>query len=424
MDILKSYKSSIVLLSSVVIGGIAGIMLGPRAKYIEPLGTLFINLTFMMIMPLVFFSVSSAISGMRQMKRFGKIIAAIIIVFVSTSLLASILGVVGVSLFNPTGGFNGETVKTIMSISGGQVQKTESVGFLQQLVNTVTVSDFADLFSRSNMLQLIIFSILFGIGTVMAGEKGRIVSEFLNSGAEVMMKVINIIMYYAPIGIACYFASVVGQLGTQIFGGYLKTFILYLALSLIYYFVFFTLYAFISGGRDGIRLFWKSCITPSVTAVATCSSAACIPSNLKAAAGMGIKDDISETVIPIGTNVHKDGSALAGVMKIVFLFGLTGKSIGGFGTILSIIGISFLSGTVMGAIPNGGLIGETLILNIYGFSTSYLPIIAVISTITDAPATLLNAVGNTACTMLVSRFVEGRDWIKKRAGEIAAHGRE
>lgn len=419
MKYFKAYKSSIILLLSVVVGGIIGVIAGPSAKSLEPLGNLFINLMLMLIVPLVFFSVASAISNMDEIKRFGKIISTVILVFICTSLIAAVLAIIGVSLFNPTSGFDADTVKKIMSISGGEAPKTESVGFLQQLVNTVTVSDFAMLFSRSNMLQLILFSILFGTGTVMAKEKGKIVASFLDAGTEVMMKIINIIMYYAPIGIACYFASVVGQLGTQLFEGYVKTFVLYIVLSIIYYFGFFTLYAFISGGKKGIISFWRNCIAPSATAIATCSSAACIPVNLEAVKKMGIKDDICETVIPIGTNVHKDGSALAGVLKIVFLFGLMGRDISSPHTIVSIIAIAFLSGTVMGAIPNGGLIGEMLILNVYGFPPSYLPIVAVISTISDAPATLLNAVGNTACTMLTSRFVEGRNWIKDKHNTAA-----
>jgi Na+/H+-dicarboxylate symporter len=102
---------------------------------------------------------------------------------------------------------------------------------------------------------------------------------------------------------------------------------------------------------------------------------------------------------------------------------LIGRSISDPSTILSIIAIAFLSGTVMGAIPNGGLIGEMLILNIYGFSPSYLPIVAVISTISDAPATLLNAVSNTVCTMLTSRFVEGRNWVNKRLPKPVKQGK-
>ncbi|MEJ9307334.1 cation:dicarboxylase symporter family transporter, partial [Priestia megaterium] len=123
--------------------------------------------------------------------------------------------------------------------------------------------------------------------------------------------------------------------------------------------------------------------------------------------------DIAETVIPLGANTHKDGSVIGGILKIVFLFSLFGKDMTSATSILSILGVAFLVGAVMGAIPGGGMIGEMLIITIYGFSPEVLPIIAVISTIIDAPATLLNSTGNTVTAMLVTRFTEGKDWIKK-----------
>jgi Na+/H+-dicarboxylate symporter len=227
-----------------------------------------------------------------------------------------------------------------------------------------------------------------------------------------MMKMVKIIMYYAPIGLGCYFASVVGQLGTQILEGYLKVFLLYLGLTAIYYFIFFSIYSYISAGKTGFKAFWKNVIPPTVTALATCSSAASIPVNLEATKKIGVSEDIAETVIPLGVNTHKDGSVIGGVLKIVFLFGLFGKDINNIPMLLSILLVSFLVGAVMGAIPVGGMIGEMLILSVYGFPLEALPIIAVISTIIDAPATVLNSTGNTVCAMLVSRFTDGKKWLK------------
>ena len=263
-------------------------------------------------------------------------------------------------------------------------------------------------------MQLIVISVIFGISVAMVGEKARVLKDFLKSGSEVMMKMIKIIMYYAPIGLACYFASIIGQLGTQILSGYLKVFLLYLALSIIYYFVFFSIYAYVAAGKDGFRAFWKNSIGPAVTALATCSSAASIPVNLVAAKKIGIPDDIAETVIPLGVSTHKDGSVIGGVLKIVFLFGLFGKDYNTIPMLLSILLVGLLVGAVMGAIPGGGMIGEMLILSIYGFPPAALPVIAVISTIIDAPATLLNSSGNTVCAMIAARFVDGKNWIKKK----------
>ena len=246
----------------------------------------------------------------------------------------------------------------------------------------------------------------------MAGEKGRPVAQLMTSGTEVLMKVVKIVMYYAPIGLGCYFATIIGELGPQILEGYARSFVLYMILSIIYFFGFFTLYAYLAAGKLGINVFWKNAIPPSITAIATCSSAACIPINLEATKKIGVPHDIAETVIPLGANTHKDGSVFGGVLKVVFLFSLFGKEMTSVSSILSILAVSFLVGAVMGAIPGGGMIGEMLILSVFGFSPEVLPIIAVISTIIDIPATLLNSTGNTVCAMLVARLVEGKNWLQ------------
>jgi Na+/H+-dicarboxylate symporter len=387
--------------------------MGPKAAVLEPFGNLFLNLMFTIIVPLVFFSVSSAIANMASMKRLGKIMGSVVIVFTATALIAAIIGVIGAILVNPTKGIDHGLIQKLMA-SAGEAPKAEKTGVLQQIVNTFTVTDFMNVFSRKNMLQLIVFSLLFGISTALVKEKAELVAKFLKSGSEVMMKFVDIIMYYAPIGLGCYFASVIGQLGTQILQGYLRVFVLYLLLSVILYFGILTIYAFLAGGREGIAVYWRNVITPSITALATCSSAACIPVNLEYTKKMGVPEDISETVVPLGANTHKDGSVIGGVMKVVFLFGIFGKDITNIPALLSILAVGFLVGAVMGAIPGGGLIGEMLILSIYGFPPAALPVIAVISTIIDAPATVLNSTGNTVCAMLTTRFVDGKRWLQKK----------
>ena len=414
---IASYKSSLILLGAIIIGGLAGVIIGPDIAVVRPFGDLFLNLLFMIIVPLVFFSITSAIANMSEMKRLGKIMVSIVIVFFITAVISAVLGMAGTTIMNPIGDSDVSAIKEMMTNT--DVPDTEDVTLLSQLVNTFTVSDFSELLSRQHILQLIVFSVLVGLATAMAGEKGRPVAQLLTSATEVLMKVVKIIMYYAPIGLGCYFAAIIGELGPQILEGYARSFVLYMVISIIYFFGFFTLYAFIAAGKDGIRAFWMNVLPPSVTAIATCSSAACIPINLDATKKIGVPDDIAETVIPLGANTHKDGSVIGGVLKIVFLFSLFGRDMTSVSSILSILAVSFLVGAVMGAIPGGGMIGEMLILTVFGFSPEVLPLIAVISTIIDIPATLLNSTGNTVCAMLVTRLVEGKNWLKNAMSKTA-----
>jgi Na+/H+-dicarboxylate symporter len=412
---IKSYATPLILLLSILVGGIVGVIMGPDAKMFEPLGQIFLNLIFTLIVPLVFFSVTSSIANMGKMKRLGKIMMNIALVFAVTAIISAVITIISVYIVDPTEGLGQDTIETILQDADGEIsEEAKKLSLPEQLVKTVTVGDFSALFSKSNLLQLIVISVICGIAIAMAGEKAKVIKDFLNAGSAVIMKMIKIIMYYAPIGLACYFASIIGQLGTQILEGYLKVFIMYLIVSIIYYFVFFSIYAYVGAGRAGVKAFWKNAVAPAVTALATCSSAASIPVNLEAAKRIGIPDDIAETVIPLGVNTHKDGSVIGGVFKIVFLFGLFGMDYKNIPMLLSILVVSLLVGAVMGAIPGGGMIGEMLILSIYGFPPAALPVIAVISTIIDAPATLLNASGNTVCAMIVARFVDGKNWLKSK----------
>ena len=215
--ILSSYKSTLILLGSVIIGGAVGVVLGPKATVLKPFGDLFLNLLFMTLVPLVFFSVTSAISNMEEMKRLGKILQNVVIVFLSTSLVAAVIALIVALIFNPTKGLSPDMFSDIISSADPQ-EATEKIGILQQLVNTVTVTDFNQLLSKSNMLQIIVFSMLFGTATALAGKKGEPIAKFVKSGSHVMMRIIDIIMYYAPIGLGCYFATVIGELGPQIIG--------------------------------------------------------------------------------------------------------------------------------------------------------------------------------------------------------------
>lgn len=412
-NFFKNYKSSMILLGAILLGGIVGVVLGPKATVLKPFGDLFLNLLFMSLVPLVFFSVSSAIANMNTMKRLGKIMGNIVIVFFVTAFISAIIGIIGAIILDPTKGLDSSMFSSI--IGSGEIVETEKVSFLEQIVKTITVNDFNMLFSKSNMLQLIVFAVLFGLATAMAGEKAKGIAKFVEEGSEVIGNIIKIIMYYAPIGLGCYFASIIGELGAQILSGYVTAFLLYLGITVIYYFGFYTLYAYFAGGVDGIKIFWKNAVGPTVTAIATCSSAACIPVNLVSAKNMGVPDDIAETVVPLGANIHKDGSVIGGVLKITFLMGIFGMDITNPSTLISIVVVSFLVGAVVGAIPGGGVIGEMLILSVFGFSPEMLPIITVLGTVIDAPATLLNSAGNTVCAMMVARLVEGKQWLNSKS---------
>ncbi len=401
---LHSYGFSMILILSILIGSFLGIIYKKDSIIFKPFGDIFLNLLFMVIIPLVFFSISSAVASMTNIRRLGKIMSAMMLVFILTGLIASIIMIIVVSLYPPAMGVN---------INLGTAVNMEQFRVSDQIVKAFTVSDFPDLLSKKNMLALIIFATLLGLATSSVGERGKDFSNFLSSASEVMLKLISFIMYYAPIGLGAYFAYLVGVFGPELLGSYLRAMILYYPTAILYFFLAFTLYAFIAGKTTGVRRFWINIIPPALTALATGSSMATIPANLAAANKTGVPKDISEVIIPIGATIHMEGSCLAAVLKIAFLFGLFQMDFSGAGTILTALGIALLTGVVVSGIPGGGTIGELLIISLYGFPPEAFPIITMIGTLVDAPATMLNATGDNVASMVVARMLGGRNWLNE-----------
>ena len=404
-NFFKSYGFSLLLIASIGIGSVVGIVLKQEAVLLKPFGDLFLNLLFTAIVPLVFFSITSAVAGMSNMSRLGKILSAMMCVFILTGMAASAIMAIAVQFYPPAAG-----ITLDLNISAGVERFKTST----QIVQAFAVPDFSDILSKKNMLALIIFSLIIGLASSSLGEKGRSFSTFLASANEVMMKVVHYIMFYAPVGLCAYFAYFIGVYGAELLGSYLRAMVLYYPITILYFFFAFTLYAYIAARGIGVRTFWKNIIPPSLTALATASSVATIPSNLEAANKTGIPRDISEVVIPIGATIHMEGSCLAAMLKIAFLFGLFNMDFSGIQTVLTAIGIAILCGTVVSGIPGGGVIGEILIISLYGFPPEAFPIITMIGTLVDPPATMVNAIGDNVASMLVARILGGNDWIEEK----------
>lgn len=412
---LSNYKSTIILLVAIIVGSIIGIIFKEKATILSPLGDLFLNLLLVIIIPLIFLNITTAISKMKQPKRIGKIIGSILLIFVITSVIAVLIGFASTYFIKLVNTEDGEKIKASLEkmTTTEETDNEDDMTIADRTVKLLTVNDFSKLFSKDNIIALLVFSIIVGIAINMSKEKGELFRKVLESANSVMENIVKIIMYYAPIGLGCYMASFIGTFGTSIAVGYLKTFLVYLAIAILYYFIMYSIYAFIAGGKKGFKAFWKHVIPATVTAMGTCSSAACIPINIESTKKMGVSDDIAETTIPLGTSFHKDGSIIGSVFKIMFLVGLFGTSLATAGDIFWVLGIALLANLLITAVPiGGGTISEMLIITMMGYPVAVLPILTIIATIIDMPATVLNVIGDDVSSMMVARIVDGKEWNK------------
>ena len=404
-----NYGSSILLLLGIIVGSIVGVVLGEKAMILSPIGDIFLNLMFTIVVPMVFISISTAVGNMLNMKRLGKILGSLMAIFIGTGIVAAILIFVVVNIFPPAVGAK-------IVLNSGNMGTPSSAANL--IVNSLTANDFSGLFSRKNMLPIIIASIGFGFSVSVCGGEESPVGKLLNNMNNIIMKLVELIMKLAPIGLGAYFASLIGEFGPKLLGDYGRAMLIYYPTCILYAILAFPLYAYISGGKEGVSRMSKYILTPALTAFATQSSVATLPTNMAACKNIGVPKDVYEIVLPMGATMHMDGSVISSILKISFLFGIFDLEFAGIDTYLMALVVSILSAFVLSGAPGGGLVGEMLIVSLFGFPPEAFPIVATLGFLVDPMATCLNAAGDTIASMMVSRVVEGEKWIEENKEEV------
>ena len=402
---LRSYGFLGAMLLAIVLGCVLG-ALWPGATCLAPLGTIFINLMFCIVVPLVFCSLASSIACMKSPRRAGKIMGTTLAVFVVTGLIAAAIMILAMRLYPPV---------LILWEHADAGVVDEQLGLAQLIVNFFTVEDFAALLSRRAMLPLIVFSLLTGFGVNLSGGPECLTARLLQDLTNCFLKVVTLVSYYAPIAFFGFFASLVAAYGTQITAAYGRAMIVYYPLCLAYALIAFPLYARFGGGKAGVRVMRRHILAPAVTALGTCSSVATIPTNLEAAEKSGVPREVSDLVLPLGATMHMDGSCFSCVLKIAFLFGVFGIPFEGAGLFAKILLVAVFSSVAMSGIPGGGYIGEYIICALF-FPTQMAiayPIAVTIGNLVDPPATMINSAGDYVVSFIVARFTEGRDWLSR-----------
>ena len=409
-NFFKNYGFLITMLVGIVAGCIVGAV-WPGATALEPLGTVFINLMFCVVVPMVFCSIASAIANMNSVGRAGKVLGSTVVTFLVTAAIASVLMYVVVRIFPLTTG-SYEFVE-------GEVDA--GLGVADMIINFFTKPDFIELWSRRAILPLIVAAILFGFGVQMAGGKDTLVAKFLSDMTACIMNVVKIITYYAPIGFFGFFAYLVATYGPELIGDYSRTLIIYYVMCFVYMLISSPIYARFGGGRGAAKVMFQHLFAPAAVSFGTCSSVATIPTNMKAAEDTGISKDVSEIVLPLGATMHMDGSAMGAIIKVAFLFGIFGLDFGTGKAILAII-VAVFSSVAMSGIPGGGGTGDLVLCTVFfpeQLAIAY-PISIALANLIDPPATMVNAAGDYVASFIVSRFVDGKDWLQKKLHPAAA----
>ena len=402
----KDYWFILSMLFAIIAGCITGAV-WPGATALEPLGTVFINLMFCIVVPMVFCSISSAIANMGSARRAGKVLGTTVAVFFVTAAIAAVLMYIVVRAIPIVQG------SYVVAETDGEISGT--LGVSDMIINFFTKPDFPELWSRRAILPLIVAAILFGFGIQMSGGRETKTAQLLDDVTNCIMKTVKLISYYAPIGFFGFFAYLVATYGPELISDYSRTLIIYYVMCFVYMLISSPIYARFGGGKGAAKVMFRHLFRPAVTAFGTCSSVATIPTNMEVAEETGISKDVSDIVLPLGATMHMDGSAMSAIIKVAFLFGIFGQDFTTSRAILAII-VAVFSSVAMSGIPGGGGTGELVVCTLFfpdQLAVAY-PIALALGNLVDPPATMVNSAGDYVVSFIVSRYVDGKDWLQKK----------
>ena len=393
----QSYRQTLLLLGGIIVGGTVGFVWPGVAPYLKPVGDIFMNLLFVLIVPLVFFSVSNSVANLTRRNMLGKMLGSSLSVWVLMLLVAAVFTYIIMLIYNPI-----EVGANLMA-NGVEIAAAQERSIGELIVNTVTVSDFQDLYSIRHILPLMLVAVLTGVAAAKLDSDA--VCGFFEKGNEMTGKALEILMIAGPIGLGCYFAAVAADMGSMLVVGYGRILLAYIAITVLFFFVIHPLLALLCNGKDGMKNYGQVILSPTVTALSTLSSSACMPANMKACKQLGVEDDVAESTIPMGTHLFKFGSGVACTMKVIFVLLLSGMNIAEPTMAFVIVGMAMLASMVVGAVPTGAGTAELLICSMVGADPKLVGLIMVISTLVDMPATLLNVNGNMTATLLINKIM-------------------
>lgn len=381
------------ILVAIVIGIILGLTLGENTKYIKPIGTIFLRLLQMLIVPLTFFTIISGITKMEDLRSLRSVGGRVALLYIITSTLASAIGMFMALILKP-----GKNVAGLLSESA--VGETQAYNFIDNMINWIPTNPF-QAFVNAEMLQIIVFALFVGIAMLALGERVKKVREGFDQFADVMIKITDFVMQFAPYGILALMADMIANLGTDLLSA-VGVFILtdYLALLGMLLFGYPLLLKFL--GKINVLNFFKKISPAMLVAASTTSSAATLPVSMHVAdKELKIPEKIYGFTLPLGATVNMDGMATALGVISVFAANLNNLTITP-AYILQFIFLGLILSIGAAGVKGAGIVMSSVLLQTLGLPLTLVPILAAIWPIIDIGHTTLNITGDLTCTTVVA----------------------
>ena len=380
-----------------ILGVVTGAVFGKGAVQLQPLGDMFINAIKMLIVPLIFSSLIAGMTSLKDLKKLGRIGGKTVLIFLVTSVLAIVLGILLSNIIRPGVGVSLAGATREMNLPHPSSQDSPLKTTLMNLIPSNPIKAMAD----GNVLQIIVFAILFGVTINLVGDQGKPVQKFFESLAEIMYKMTGIIMEVAPIGVFALMAAVVGQYGLEFLLPLVKVVLTMYFISLVHIVVVFGGALILVARLNPIR-FLKGFLDAIVLAYSTSSSSAALPVSMRCCQeNLGVPEDAASLVLPLGATINMNGTAIYQGICAVFLAQAYGieLSLANYATMIM---TAILASVGTAGIPGAGLIMLSMVLSSVGIPLEGIALVAGIDRILDMVRSTVNVTGDALAAVLVS----------------------
>ncbi len=404
------------MLIALGLGVIAGVIFGPKAEILKPIGTVFLNLLSMIVVLLVFASMTVGVTSIHDPKKLGRVGFKTIGMFIVTTAIAIVIGLCFAHVFNPGKGIG-------LTYEAGKVSIDETSELVNLLISIIPSNPISALANNGNILQVIAFSIFLGLGINFAGERGKPLLAAIESLAEVMYKITSMVMHFAPIGVFAIMAWVAGTFGCGILLPLLKFLLAHFIACLVHMVIVFgSILIFMA--KVKVRPFIRGMGDAIAFAFSTTSSSATLPVSMHCVrANLGVSKNIASFVLPLGATVNMNGTAIFQGITAVFISQAYGLHLG-FESLLIIVITATLSAVGCAGIPGGGLVTMSIVLGAVGLPIEGIAIIAGIDRIRDTIGTVVNILGDAITAVYVAKTEKELDEKQYNSTELVSYSKE
>jgi len=393
---MKKISLTTKIFIGLALGIVVGLFLQPApdiaTNYIKPFGTLFLNMIKLVIVPLVFSSLVVGTCSLDDVRKLGRIGGKTVVYYLLTTAFAVTIGLILANLTNVGGGFSIPV--------DAKVEIAEAPNVIDTLLNIIPSNPLKALV-EGNMLQIIAFAIIIGIGIIGIGEKGKLLFNFFDSFAEVMYKIIGAVMKFAPIGVFALITPVVATNGPAVLLPLLKLILVVYAGCIIHVALTYSSTVSVLAKVNPIK-FFKGIAPAMVFSYTTASSSGTLPITMKRSEeNLGVPKSISSFVLPLGATINMDGTAIYQGICAIFIAQVYGMDLT-IGAQLTIILTATLASIGTAGVPGAGMIMLGMVLQSVGLPMEGIALIAGVDRILDMARTCVNVTGDASCAVIIA----------------------